>query len=100
MPRVLLACFFGFFFCIATFEVDVFEYDNTFFDTYDSYVKLDSKVIQEVFSIDFDRLTFPEFDLYSFSDSVATKRVLTREPRSSNYFYRSKLFLIKSSLLI
>ena len=98
--KILLACFLGFFFCIATFEVDVFGYDNTFFDTYDSYVKMDSKVVQQILNIEFDRFAFSEIILFSYNDSPVITVLFSREPRSANYFYRPKLFLIKSSFII
>lgn len=98
--KILFACLLGFFFCLATFEVDVSGYDNTFFDTYDSYVKMDSKVLQQILSIEFDRFAFPETILLYYRNSPLITVLFSGEPRSSNYFYRPKLFLVKSSFII
>jgi hypothetical protein len=78
----------------------VFGYDNTFFDAYDSYTKLDNKVVQPVLNIEFDRFVLPEIVQHSFEDSALIATPFPQEPRLSNYFYRPKLFLIKSSFLI
>ena len=98
--RFITASLFGFFFSVATLEIDIFDYDNTFLDTYDSYVKIDCKTTQRVLTIDFDRFASPEIILPTYCDSDAVEVSYPEEPRSSNYFYRPKLFLIKSSFLI
>lgn len=81
-------------------EIDVFDHDNTFFDNFDSYTKIDSKVTHKVLDVEFDRFATPEIILPVYIASSANIVVFPDEPRSSNYFYRPKLFLIKSSLLI
>lgn len=98
--RLVIASLFGFFFSVATLEIDIFDYDNTFFDAYDSYVKIDSKATQRILTLDFERLASPEIIAWTYSDSSVIEVASPKEPRSSNYFYRPKLFLIKSSLLI
>ena len=86
-------------FSVAALEIDVFDYDNTFFDTYDTYVNGDSKAVQHIPSLEFNECAPPEvipFTYYAPQIEVH----LPKEPRSIGYFYRPKLFLVQSSLLI
>ena len=87
-------------FSVATLEIDIFDNGNNFFDNYDSHVKIDSKVTQRILHVEFDRLASPEIILLTYSDVFVIADSFPNEPRSSNYFYRPKLFLIKSSFLI
>ncbi len=98
--RLVIASLFGFFFSVATLEIDIFDYDNTFLDTYDSYVKIDCKATNRILTVDFDRFASPEIILQAYCDLGVIDVTYPEEPRSSNYFYRPKLFLINSSLLI
>ena len=98
--KIVSASCLVFLFSVATLEIDIFDYDNTFFDNYDSYVKIDSKVTQRILHVEFDRLASPEIILLTYSDNFVITDSFPSEPRSSNYFYRPKLFLIKSSFLI
>ena len=99
-PKIFLSALLGFFFSVAMLEVDVFDYENTFLDSYDSYVKLDSKLTHKILDVEFDRFASPEIVLPVYVPSSIEINSFPEEPRSSNYFYRPKLFLIKSSLLI
>ena len=98
--KIVIAGLLGFFFSVATLEIDIQDYDNTFFDNYDSYVKVDCKVTQRILIVELDRFTSPEIIPLAYDDSRAIARCISKGPRSSDYFYRPKLFLIKSSLVI
>ncbi len=98
--KIIIAGLLGIFFSVATLEIDVLDYDNTFFDNYDSYVKIDSRVTQWILIVEFGRFTSPEIIPLAYDDSRVIARCFSKEPRSSDYFYRPKLFLIKSSLVI
>ncbi len=98
--KIVIAGLLGFFFSVATLEIDIQDYDNTFFDNYDSYVKVDCKLTQRILIVELDRFTSPEIIPLTYNDSHAHIVCRSNEPRTSNYFYRPKLFLITSSLLI
>ncbi len=98
--KIVLASLLGIFFSVATLEIDIFDYENDFFDTYDSFVKIDSKLTQRILDVQFTKIITTEIvrSTHFAIDFFTTTR--HKEPRSSNYFYRPKLFLIKSSFLI
>lgn len=98
--KIIAASCLCFFFCVATLEIDIFDYDNTFFDNYDSYVKIESKVTHRLHNVEFDRLASPEIILLTYDDLFIIADFFPGEPRSFNHFYRPKLFLINSSFLI
>ncbi len=88
------------FFSVAMLEIDVFEDNNTFFDEYDSCLKFDHKLAHKILDFEFDRLALPELVLPLYTSSFVKIASFRAIPHSSNYFYRPKLFLVKSSLLI
>lgn len=101
--KIAFAFLIGVFFTIATLEIDVCGYDNTFLDPYDSYLQVDSQSIQssdesgiqngiespEKFSISSSLYCtigpLCAFNIVVISDLPLPKR---------------KLYLVKSSLLI
>ena len=97
--KIILIALLGFFFSIATLEIDVFGYDNTFFDTYDSYLPVYNQVLHQVNTADQDSFTFLEvtpspFFVFIFLQSSFDESSLCQHP------YKGKLYLVKSSLLI
>lgn len=98
--KIFIVYLLGCFFSVASLEIEIFDYDNSLFDTYDSHVKIDSKVKPRILNVEFDKFDSPEIILLTYCDPFVADDPLPRVPRSSNYFYRPKLFLIKSSLLI
>ncbi|NOT74929.1 MAG: hypothetical protein HOP08_08365 [Cyclobacteriaceae bacterium] len=98
--KIVIAALLGIFFSMATLEVDIFDYENDFFDTYDSFVKIDSKVTQRIFHVEFAKIVSAEIIRPVFVASHFAKTLPRTEPLSSNYFYRPKLFLLKSTFLI
>jgi hypothetical protein len=98
MIKIILIALIGGFFSIAILEIDVFNYDNTFFDTYDSYIKIDNGVtlpVIQVKSIKLAAKIYPSFTLCDIKlPRIFNDRRLLLQP------YKRKLFLVKSSLLI
>ena len=50
--KIVLIAVIGFFFSIATLEIDLLGYDNTFFDAYDSYAHVDNQTLHHASKID------------------------------------------------
>jgi hypothetical protein len=97
--KIISIGLFGFFFSIATLEIDVFGYDNTFFDSYDSYIQVDNQVLNPDTKADLDSFTFPEVTPSPFFDSA----LLLFEYEASSlppFRYKRKLYIVQSSLLI
>lgn len=85
---------------MATLEIEVFDFENEFFDNYDSIIKVDSKLTQRILHIEFDAVPCTDIiQLTVIARNFATVLFLN-EPRSSDFFYHPKLFLLTSSLLI
>ena len=98
--KIIVIALVGIFFSIATLEIDIFDYDNSFFDNYDSYVKVDNKVAQRVLQVEFNKLPAPEIILPLFCSSNCIQSPTLNEERLFLHPYKRKLFLVKSSLLI
>lgn len=95
--RMLLVCLLGFFFTAATLEIDFLDYDNTFFDQYDSYVKVDSKAAQRILTVDWiaiecSECAFPTYTPIAYPVDAFDEPYLFGSP--------PRLFLLKSPLLI
>jgi hypothetical protein len=97
--KIILIGVIGLFFSISTLEIDVFGYENTFFDTYDSYVQIDNPVLHQVKKADLVSFTFPGITPPPFFSSV----VLPPRVEESTLYpcsHKRKLYLAQSSLLI
>jgi len=97
--KIVLIAFTGFFFSIATLEIDAFGYDNIFFDTYDAYVHVDYQGLHDDSVIDDNSCTYSEAQqpiIYPSIISVSSYE----ESFSSVRLYSRKLYLTQSSLLI
>src|SRR6267378_7581910 len=97
--KILLITLVGFFFSIAILEIDVFDYDNTFFDAYDSYVQVDNQLFhqgghvgQDCFAL--SQITLPPFCPFITFPTKGEDSVLSVRP------HKGKLYLTKSALLI
>ena len=97
--KIILVALVGFFFSIATLEIDVFGYDNTFFDTYDSYIQVDNQVLNQDTKADLDSFNFPDATPSPFFNSVIrpSEHVASSLPP---FLYKRKLYIVQSSLLI
>jgi len=98
--RIVLVALLAFFFSAATLEIDVFDYENDFLDTYDTFVKVDSKITQRILHVEFEGVASSEIIQLINIDLDHVTITSPNEPRSSNFFYRPKLYLVKSSFLI
>jgi|GEM_PF-3927591 len=96
--KIAITGLLGFLFSVATLEIDVLDYDNTFFDTYDSYVNVDGNAMQRILMVGSGPFTSHEIIPLTYPPARIAGR--PGQPRASDYFYRPKLFLITSSLLI
>jgi|SRR6476660_7346594 len=97
--KIILIAVLGIFFSVATLEIDAFGYDNTFFDTYDSYLHVDNQVLQHHTQIEHGCIDCPEIIRSPNSPFIKSAS------RNDAYFLSSrlqkrKLYLSKSSLLI
>jgi hypothetical protein len=97
--KILVIAVFGFFFSIATLEIDAFGCDNTFFDAYDSYVHVENQVSHHVNKVDQGFFGCPEIIQSSGSPLVKFTSNL-KEYFFPIRFYKRKLYLELSSLLI
>ncbi len=97
--RVIVVAVVGLFFSIATLEIDVFDYDNTFFDTYDSYVQVDNQVSHQGSDIGQSFLAFSEITP-SLCYSIIKMPIACKDQSLPFRPHKRKLYLIKSSLLI
>lgn len=61
----------GVFFVCSSLEIDVFDYDNTFFDSYDTYVHTDSTC--EVDNAGHQQDPFVLFDFSQFVEAINSK---------------------------
>jgi hypothetical protein len=98
-PKIVWIAVIGFFFSIATLEIDAFGYDNTFFDAYDSYVHVDNQPLYHASKIDQGCFTCP--GIIQSSVSPASILISCYEGYFlSPWHQKRKLYLTQSSLLI
>src|SRR6267154_3069490 len=97
--KIFLIAVIGFFFSLATLEIDAFGYDNTFFDAYDSYVHVDNQTLHHASKIDLGCFVCPEI----IQSPVSPPIILISKYEGSFLslrFQKRKLYLTQSSLLI
>ncbi|SRR5260221_3513314 len=97
--KIVLIAVVGFFFSIATLEIDAFGYDNTFFDAYDSYVHVDNQTLHHASKIDQGCFAYPGI----IQSSVSSASILISHYEGyflSPWPQKRKLYLAQSSLLI
>jgi hypothetical protein len=97
--KIILIGVIGLFFSISTLEINVFGYENTFFDTYDSYVQVDNPVLHQVKKADLVSFTFPGITPPPFFSSVVLPPKV-EESTLPPCSHKRKLYLVQSSLLI
>src|SRR3977135_3904138 len=98
--RIIIVAIVGFLFSIATLEIDVFDYDNTFFDSYDSYVHVDNQVSPQGSSVEQDCVAFSEITPSSLFSLIVKIPTVYKGWSLPFRPHKRKLYLIKSSLLI
>ena len=101
--KITFPCLIGVFFTIATLEIDVCGYDNTFLDPYDSYLQVDTQSILSSDKVNTQDGNDSSGEIYRSCSRVVTDgslfifiKVVISDPRSR----KRKLYLTKSSLLI
>ncbi len=99
LAKIILVAAVGFFFSIATLEIDFPDYDNTFFDSYDFYLQADNLLSHPGGDVDQDCFA-PSAMAPSWSPISVTLPARCEVSHSKVYPHKRKLYLIKSSLLI
>ena len=98
--RITIVAIVGFLFSIATLEIDVFDYDNTFFDTYDSYVHVDNEVSPQSSGVELDCVAFSAISASLLFSLIVKIPIVYKDCSLPFRPHKRKLYLIKSSLLI
>jgi len=97
--KILTIAIIGTFFSLATLEIDVFDFGNTFFDTYDFYVQADNQVPPQFNQVGLGNIILPE----RTSLIVPVSTIIRLNYQVSSLLtsrYKRKLYIAQSSLLI
>jgi hypothetical protein len=96
--KIILIAIVGTFFSLATLEIDVFGFDNTFFDTYDLYVQADNPVSPQFNQVDLGNIILPRTSLIVPFTTVIGSRYQVSSLLACRY--KRKLYIAQSTLLI